>query len=67
MKKLYKDQKNTTSEITKKLGLAQDRLYKYIRGEQKIDNMTCKLLYKISKVENTPMETLYLEMKKYLK
>ena len=67
MKKLYKDQKKSTSEIAKKLEIPSDRLYRYIRGEQKVDNMTCKLLYRISKIENTPMETLYLEMKNYLK
>lgn len=67
MKKLYKDQKKSTSEIAKKLEIPSDRLYRYIRKEQKIDNMTANLLYRISKIENMPMETLYTKMKNYLK
>lgn len=66
-KKLYKDQKNTTYELQRKIRVGKDTLYKYIRGESNIDNMPAKLILDIAYVEHIEANRLYQLIKEHLK
>jgi DNA-binding XRE family transcriptional regulator len=63
MKQLYDEQKHTTYEISKQIGKRPDYLYKYIRKEANIDNMSLKLALDIAKYENITVEEFYKKVK----
>jgi DNA-binding XRE family transcriptional regulator len=63
MKQLYDEQKHTTYEISKQIGKRPDYLYKYIRKEANIDNMSLKLALDIAKYEKITVEEFYKKVK----
>lgn len=63
MKQLYDGQKHTTYEISKQIGKRPDYLYRYIRKEVNIDNMSLKLALDIAKYEQITVEEFYKRVK----
>lgn len=67
MLKLYEGQKHSTYEIQNYLGVSKNTLYKYARGDSKVEKMSSEMLYKMAKFEGIPMKSLYEKMQKYQK
>ena len=65
MKKLYKEQKHSLYEISKKTGLNKYTLYKYLKAGSKIKNMRTDTLYKIAFVEGIDPYELLKKMENY--
>ena len=63
MKQLYDGQKHTTYELSKKIGKRPDYLYRYIRKEANIDNMSLKLALDIANYEQITVEEFYKKCK----
>ena len=65
-KKLYAEQKHSTSEIQRQLGLGHYTLYEYINHPEKIKNMTFELCEKIADFEGVDTIELRKKMTEYL-
>lgn len=58
MLKLFEDQKVSLYRIQKDLKLSPVRLYKYARGQRRIENMPTKLMLALSKYFKIEVNTL---------
>ena len=67
MKKLYANQKHSTAELQKKLGLSHYTLYAYCGNLKKIEKINLTWLTIIAKIENIEAEELWKQMKEYCK
>lgn len=66
MKKLYKNQKHSIYELTKKLELEYKRLYRYADKTVDINKMPIELVLGIANIEKIEPNELFREMKEYL-
>lgn len=62
MNKLYKEQKHSTYEIQKAIGVSKDTLYKYIRNERNVENMPIKMLMDIAYFEKIEVNELFKKL-----
>lgn len=65
MIKLIEEQKESLYIIQKELGLGMYTLYRYAKGQRKIENMPFNMLYKLSNYFGIDMNTLYIKMCEY--
>lgn len=65
MNKLYEEQKHSLYQIQKAIGVGHDTLYKYYRGENKIDTMPIKMVLDIAYFEGVEVNKLYKSMIAY--
>ena len=65
MIKLIEEQKESLYIIQKKLNLGMYTLYRYAKGQRRIENMPVKLLRRLSKCFGMDVDTLYQKMCEY--
>ena len=67
MKKLYANQKHSTAELQKMLGLSHYTLYPYCGNLKKIEKINLKWLLDIAYIEKIEVNELWKQMKEYFK
>lgn len=65
MIKLYKEQKTSLYQIQKDLNYGMYTLYRYAKGQRKIENMPINMLFDISIYLGIEPGVLYEKMKEY--
>lgn len=65
MVKLFEEQNVSIYQVQKELGLGIYTLYRYAKGQRKIENMPSKMLRSLSKYFGIDTDTLYTKMKEY--
>lgn len=65
MKKLFEEQKVSIYKIQQDLDLDHARLYRYVEGFAKIDNMPIKLILQLAHYFKKEPNKLFKEMKEY--
>lgn len=62
MKKIYRDQPYTITELCKDTGISSGSIIEYINGKRKWENMTIKTFKKIADYSGLSMDQLYKEI-----
>ena len=65
MLKLFENQNISLYQVQKELGLGMYTLYRYAKGQRRIENMPVKLLHRLSKCFGMDVDTLYQKMCEY--
>ena len=65
MKKLFEEQRVSIYKVQQDLGLDHARLYRYVSGTTKIENMPTKLILDLANYFKIEPNQLFKEMKEY--